>query len=48
MVFSSHIFVFYFMPLALLVYYAAPNWGRHLWLVLASYLFYGPIRCLSC
>ena len=41
MVFSSHIFVFYFMPLALLVYYAAPNWGRHLWLVLASYLFYG-------
>jgi alginate O-acetyltransferase complex protein AlgI len=41
MVFSSHLFVFYFLPLALLAYYAAPRRGRHLVLTLASYLFYG-------
>ena len=41
MVFSSHVFVYYFLPAALLVYYALPVRGRHLWLTLASYAFYG-------
>ena len=41
MVFSSHVFVFYFLPLTLLLYYAAPRRGRHLVLTLLSYLFYG-------
>lgn len=41
MVFSSHIFIFYFLPLALLLYYAVPRRGRHVMLVLLSYLFYG-------
>jgi alginate O-acetyltransferase complex protein AlgI len=42
MVFSSHLFVFYFLPLALLLYYAMP-WrrGKHLALTLSSYVFYG-------
>ena len=40
MVFSSHIFVFYFLLLALAAYYAVPRAGRHLVLTLASYLFY--------
>ena len=41
MVFSSHVFVFYFLPLALLLYYAVPRRGRHLVLILLSYVFYG-------
>ena len=41
MVFSSHLFVYYFLPATLLVYYASPRRGRHLWLTLASYGFYG-------
>ena len=41
MVFSSHLFVFYFLPLALLLYYAAPVRTRHLLLTVLSYLFYG-------
>lgn len=41
MVFSSHIFVFYFLPLTLLLYYLLPKRGRHLGLTLLSYLFYG-------
>ena len=41
MIFSSHVFVFYFLPLTLLLYYAAPWRGRHLVLTLLSYLFYG-------
>ena len=41
MVFSSHLFVYYFLPAALLVYYLLPRRGRHLWLTLASYGFYG-------
>jgi alginate O-acetyltransferase complex protein AlgI len=40
-VFSSHLFAFYFLPLALLLYYGTPRRGRHLVLTLASYLFYG-------
>ena len=41
MVFSSHLFVFYFLPLALLLYYAAPQRSRHVLLTALSYLFYG-------
>ncbi len=41
MVFSSHIFLFYFLPLVVAVYYLAPRAFRHPWLTLTSYLFYG-------
>jgi alginate O-acetyltransferase complex protein AlgI len=41
MVFSSHLFVFYFLPLVLALYYLLPRRGRHLGLTLASYVFYG-------
>jgi alginate O-acetyltransferase complex protein AlgI len=41
MVFSSHLFLFYFLPLTLLLYYAAPRRGKHLILTLVSYVFYG-------
>jgi alginate O-acetyltransferase complex protein AlgI len=41
MVFSSHVFLFYFLPPALLVYYAVPRRGKHLLLTLLSYVFYG-------
>jgi alginate O-acetyltransferase complex protein AlgI len=43
MVFTSHIFIFYFLPLALAGYYALParsSW-RNAWLLLTSYVFYG-------
>ncbi len=41
MVFSSHIFLFYFLPVALLLYYLAPRRLRHAALTILSYLFYG-------
>ena len=41
MVFSSHLFCFYFLPLIVGVYYVLPRRLRHLGLTLASYLFYG-------
>ena len=41
MVFSSYLFLFYLLPLALFVYYLAPIRGRNLVLSLFSYLFYG-------
>ena len=41
MVFSSHLFVFYFLPLVLLVYYVMPRRAKHLALTLLSYAFYG-------
>lgn len=41
MVFSSHIFLFWFLPLALLLYYAVPVRARSLVLTLVSYIFYG-------
>ena len=41
MVFSSYVFLFYFLPAVICLYYAAPRGGRHLILTLASYLFYG-------
>ncbi|HWM92481.1 MAG TPA: MBOAT family O-acyltransferase [Thermoanaerobaculia bacterium] len=41
MVFSSHLFVFWFLPLVLLFYYGLPRRARHLMLTLMSYVFYG-------
>ncbi len=41
MVFSSHIFLFLFLPAVLALYYLSPNRGRSLLLTLFSYLFYG-------
>jgi len=40
MVFTTRIFVFYFLPLVLLIYYSLPG-RRNLFLVAASYVFYG-------
>ncbi|MCC6795011.1 MAG: MBOAT family protein [Candidatus Hydrogenedentes bacterium] len=40
MVFSSHIFIFYFLPLVLLIYYVLPA-RRNLFLLIVSYIFYG-------
>jgi alginate O-acetyltransferase complex protein AlgI len=41
MVFTTQVFVFYFLPLFLLVYYNLPNRWRNVWLTLGSYVFYG-------
>jgi alginate O-acetyltransferase complex protein AlgI len=41
MVFSSYLFLFYFLPLALLLYYAVPRRAQHLMLTLVSFIFYG-------
>ena len=41
MVFTTHIFVFYFLPLFLLVYFGLPRAWRNLWITVASYVFYG-------
>jgi alginate O-acetyltransferase complex protein AlgI len=41
MVFSSYLFLFYFLPVALGLYYAAPRRAQHLVLTSASYFFYG-------
>ncbi len=41
MVFTSQIFLFYFLPLVLLAYYALPRRGRNVLLTLSSYVFYG-------
>jgi alginate O-acetyltransferase complex protein AlgI len=41
MVFSSYLFVFYFLPLALALYYACPPRWRSLVVTLLSYVFYG-------
>jgi alginate O-acetyltransferase complex protein AlgI len=41
MVFSSHLFLFYFLPVSLGLYYLLPGRGRNLLLTLLSYLFYG-------
>lgn len=41
MVFSSHLFLFYFLPLAMILYYAVPRRGKHLLLTIVSYGFYG-------
>lgn len=41
MVFSSYLFLFYLLPLSLVLYYAAPRRARHLVLTALSYVFYG-------
>ena len=41
MVFSSHIFLFYFLPLGLLFYYCTPKRGKNIVLTGISYIFYG-------
>jgi alginate O-acetyltransferase complex protein AlgI len=41
MVFSSYLFLFYFLPLALLLYHSAPPRARHFVLTVLSYVFYG-------
>jgi alginate O-acetyltransferase complex protein AlgI len=41
MVFSSHIFIYYLLPVSLLLYYVLPRWGKYLSLSLLSYVFYG-------
>src|SRR5512137_1333535 len=41
MVFTSNIFIFYFLPLTLLLYYALPFRFRNAFLTLAAYVFYG-------
>ncbi len=49
MVFSSHIFLFYFLPLSLLLYYSTPRRVRNIMLTALSYVFYGwsnPLFCL--
>jgi alginate O-acetyltransferase complex protein AlgI len=40
LVFTSHIFLFYFLPLVLLVYYLLPR-HRNSFLTIVSYVFYG-------
>jgi alginate O-acetyltransferase complex protein AlgI len=41
MIFTSSIFLFYFLPLVLLLYYALPFRARTALIALASYVFYG-------
>src|SRR5437868_325752 len=41
MVFTTHLFVFYYLPLFLLAYYLLPFRARTALIALASYLFYG-------
>ena len=41
MVFSSYLFIFWFLPLALAVYYLVRKKWRNGWLTLISYVFYG-------
>ena len=41
MVFTTYIFIFYFLPLFLAIYFSLPRRWRNLWITLASYVFYG-------
>ena len=41
MIFSSHLFLFVFLPIALALYFLVPRWAKHLMLTLMSYAFYG-------
>ena len=41
MVFSSYLFLFYFLPVSLLLYYVAPARLKHAILTALSYVFYG-------
>jgi alginate O-acetyltransferase complex protein AlgI len=40
-VFSSHIFIFYFLPIVVGLYYVLPKEARHWWLTFCGYIFYG-------
>jgi alginate O-acetyltransferase complex protein AlgI len=40
-VFSSHIFIFYFLPIVVGIYYAIPKPAKHWWLTFCGYIFYG-------
>src|SRR5690349_5878069 len=40
MVFSSNVFLFFFLPFVLLLYFASPRPARFVVLTLASYIFY--------
>ncbi len=49
MVFSSYLFLFFFLPAVLVCYYASPRRWKHVVLTAFSYLFYGwanPYFCL--
>jgi alginate O-acetyltransferase complex protein AlgI len=41
MVFTTYIFIFYFLPLFLAIYFSSPRRWHNLWITLASYIFYG-------
>src|SRR6266850_2958481 len=41
MIFSSHIFLFYFLPLVLCLYYILPFKARTASIAISSYVFYG-------
>jgi alginate O-acetyltransferase complex protein AlgI len=41
MVFTTHIFLFYFLPVFLAVYFVVPRAWRNLWITVGSYVFYG-------
>ena len=41
MVFTSHVFLFYFLPLVLVLYYALPFRARTALIAVSSYVFYG-------
>jgi alginate O-acetyltransferase complex protein AlgI len=41
MVFTTHVFIFYFLPLFLLIYFNLPHRWRNFWITAASYVFYG-------
>ena len=45
MVFSSYLFIFFFLPLALLGYYAAPKKLRHFTLMIFSFIT--PLRIIN-
>ncbi len=48
MVFSSYLFLFWFLPVALALYYGVPTRYRHLSLTLTSYVFYGWVKPEFC
>ncbi len=48
MVFSSYLFLFGFLPLVLLLYFASPSRLRNLILTIASYVFYGWVQPVYC
>ena len=41
MVFSSLLFLFFYLPVTLLIYYLCPARWRNLWLFLVNLVFYG-------